>query len=313
MYNIAVEVVHMINILQERWSDILFFILVFVGIFLLFNLYGNIIYLSNEQIIYFLGITLNNWLTIITMFGLIIGGVWTVYQYYKNRKMKQLERATKIAQVFANELGRQFSVIDAILSKYPKLNTLINKIIKSNCSKFTKYELNQVLSTNEIADYLKFISSESTNKEYVKYIHRNYTKNIVSSWPKKFKSLIYETLNKLEYICIDISSNAAGSEYIYESLHTSLLSTILQLYILIALLNQTNVDVLFTNIKFVYNNWNKRRTKDLKASIKAKIEISMITKKLKNKVLKFSSKIETTNKKIKKIQEGLMDKQNYRV
>lgn len=77
--------------------------------------------------------------------------------------------------------------------------------------------------------------------------------------------LVDEVLNELEYLCMDISSQAAGSKYIYQSLHQIFFRTIKVLSIEICLRNDGKYcDKFYTNIIHVYNEWKIRYEKDLK-------------------------------------------------
>ena len=95
------------------------------------------------------------------------------------------------------------------------------------------------------------------------------------------------TLNKLEAICMSISSQAAGSQFIYESLHQMFLSTVETLSIKISSPNLNNVDKYYTNIISVYNIWNAQKQKDINKLNKTTKKIN----KLKNKVNKEISKL----------------------
>lgn len=85
-----------------------------------------------------------------------------------------------------------------------------------------------------------------------------------SNLPFSFASLIDDVLNQLESVCMDISSQAAGENYIYQSLHQTFLRTIKTLSINICLRNnQKYSDKYYTNIIHVYNSWTKMYKDDL--------------------------------------------------
>ena len=73
-----------------------------------------------------------------------------------------------------------------------------------------------------------------------------------------FFDLEAATLNKLEYICMNISSRAADSNYIYQSLHQIFLRTIRNLYMEISIINTNACDKFYTNIIHVYNMWRNK-------------------------------------------------------
>lgn len=80
--------------------------------------------------------------------------------------------------------------------------------------------------------------------------------------PFRFIELFNDVLNKLEYISMYISSQSAGSNYVYQSLHQIFLKTVKLLYPIIALQNENYSDKYFTNIICVYNHWCELNEKD---------------------------------------------------
>ena len=59
-------------------------------------------------------------------------------------------------------------------------------------------------------------------------------------------------------MCMHIASEVADGEYIYNSLHQVLLSSVQTLYARIALLNVNEKDKYYTNIIEVYNQWKEK-------------------------------------------------------
>lgn len=78
------------------------------------------------------------------------------------------------------------------------------------------------------------------------------------SFPFHFSSLIDEVLNSLESACMNISSHAAGSVFIYQSLHQIFFDTVNILGFEISTRNNGKyADKFYTNIIYVYNEWQK--------------------------------------------------------
>ena len=76
---------------------------------------------------------------------------------------------------------------------------------------------------------------------------------------------------------MDISSQAAGSKYIYQSLHQIFFRTIKILSVEICLRNDGKYcDKYYTNIIHVYNEWTKIYERDLKKEEKRKKEVDKI-------------------------------------
>ena len=73
---------------------------------------------------------------------------------------------------------------------------------------------------------------------------------------------------------MNISSKAADSDFIYQSVHQIFLRTVRLLYLEISILNVDSTDKFYTNIIDVYNKWMK---------------IYLINKKKENKRIKKSN------------------------
>lgn len=151
------------------------------------------------------------------------------------------------------------------------------KDIKEILSKIQEYEKNNPKNKKEYTKLIKKLNSVSLNNEDYNLFDINF--------PKKFDDLVYRTLNELEYLCMYISSKAANSEFIYQSLHQTFLKAIRLLAIEISKQNTNSCDKLYTNIIHVYNDWLTRYSKAQKKEIKN-------TKKS-NKIL--NPKIKTIN------------------
>ena len=93
-------------------------------------------------------------------------------------------------------------------------------------------------------------------------------------FPFHFYDLVSDTLNQLEYICMDISSKATDSEFIYQSLHQNFLRTIRILAVDISVDNCNFSDKYYTNIIHVYNEWTMRYIKDKKKENRKKEKIN---------------------------------------
>ena len=239
--------------------------------------------IETQQLI-FLGITLDNWAQWITTIALPYTAGWAIYQYKKNLQIKKQEKASNIAKEFSNSIVEDLSIVNEViqhsyLSKYipndkidEKLKyfnvTEIRELYKSD-SIVTRYEdfkeikykmidniyhlilyrMNNDMTAEEFEKYLKDAEDEKENWAKIK-------KCIVGiSKPYHFYTFETKVLNKLEYLCMDISSKAADSKFIYQSLHQMFLRSIRNLYFEISIHNINSVDKLFTNIIYVYNEW----------------------------------------------------------
>lgn len=290
------------SIFKEHWKRYLFIVIVLLSIIISLIFGTTRVITENEQIIYVWGISLENMVSFLTIFSVLSGGLWAMYQYDKNRRIKQQEKASAIAQKFSEELILKITIIDKIIIEFDEIKTILEKIINSNCSNFNIYEMKDILSTKEIKRFKNYIKSQNTNKKYILLLKDLYPDSIIETFPKKFSLLIVQVLNSLEAICMDISTNSAGSQFIYNSLHTCFFKTIQELYIIISSYNKSNVDVLYTNIIDVYKKWNTIKKKDMKTLEKTSKKIIKLKLKQNRLILITKKNIQKLlNKKINRV------------
>ena len=263
-------------------------IILLIWIFLLPNL--NSVTPPNEvlesQEIYILGISISNWSQWISIITILYTACWAIYQYKKSLQIKKQEKASNIAKEFSNSIVEDLSILNcvmqkSILSKYIPNDEIDEKLKYFNVKEIRKLYHNDDIVT-EYKDLCKINSksldniyhlilysmdtyiSEEELKEYMLDLELQQKKwNEINEITKKvnkpyhFLSFERKVLNKLEYLCMDISSNAADSTFIYQSLHQMFLRSMRNLYFEISIVNTDSVDKLFTNIIYVYNEWKK--------------------------------------------------------
>lgn len=250
---------------------------------------------ESQQIMIY-GISLDNWVTWYTMIGLIITAIWSIYQYSKNVLRKQQQGASKIAQDFADNLIERMGIISDVLMDDKNFSNIIKKIDTSKLKEFTDFEMKKNINIKNYFDiFNKVVYSKETQKKYEEILKETYNEKEIERFESDFALLVENTLNKLEALCINISSKAAGSQFIYESLHQVFLSTIEVLSIKIAGTNTNNINKYYTNIISVYNMWSSQRNNDIE------------------KLNKTSKKIEKLKNKAEKEIEKLLNKQTKTV
>ncbi len=239
-----------------------------------------------SQEIFIYGISLSNWGTWITLIGLIFTAIWSMHQYIKSRNLSQQEKASLIAQDFANNLIERMSLISDVLMKNQEVQKTIKILDENNISQFTRIEAKEIFDNeNCFEGFSKILKSKKTQQRYNKILSENYNNKEKEKFDSNFNVLVSNTLNQLEAICISISSEAAGSQFIYESLHQMFLSTIEILYLKISDSNRNNVDKYYTNVISVYNMWNFQKDKDIKKLTKTSKKIQKLENKM-NKEIK---------------------------
>lgn len=297
---ILLKICRIKDIFLEHPIRYLFFISIFIilGI-IIFNLllinsnqkFINITYTSeNDQLILIKGITIQNWGILLSGIIAIIGGIWAMYQYDKSVKYKQQEKSSQILKYFSTDIVNKISIIDCVMSKCPNIVEIMVSISKRNFLKFNYYEMNELIDSEYISNYKKYINNPEIDNTYIKIIKDIYDEDKVQNYPKKFITLLNTTLNDLEAICMDVSSNVAGTQFLYHSLHTLFFKIIQMLYIKISLFNSDNVDTLYVNIIHVYNLWMPQKYKDIKMYKKTTKKIKKIENNASKEVQKLLDK-----------------------
>lgn len=248
---------------------------------------------STEQIITIFGITLQNWGTILAIFGTIATLFWAMYEYDKRRIISQQQKASEIADIFSTEIVEKLALISETLLENDEFVTKLKEIDSQKLKRFDIYELREILSKYEDEEFNCFvdkmvdiIKSEDTQKKYKELLKDMYSDEESKKFPNKYTVLIQTTLNRLEFLCMNISSNAAGSQFIYQSLHQTFLQTIHILYILISSKNVDTVDKYYTNIIEVYDMWNKEKIKNINKCNKTNEKIQKLKIKMEKEIKK---------------------------
>ena len=284
----------------KRTLVVIFFLIFIVIVIAISNLaqtfFGiNIINIVNsdevQQILIF-GISLDNWCTLLTMFGVLIGAGWGLIQYDKNMKLRQQEKASEIAQDFANNLIEKTALISDTLMSNKEFQKMIVKIVKSKkLNQFTYWEIIDILGDKQCFNKCEqIIRSKITQQKYTQLLKTKYNETERTRFNSNFSILVETTLNHIEAVCINISSKAAGSQFIYDSLHQSFLNIIEILSIKISKRNYNNVDKYFINVIEVYNMWNKQKNKDIQKFNKTQAKIDKLNHRASLEVNKLLSK-----------------------
>lgn len=347
---------HLISFFKYLWER-LFCILIILGIvlgisglILKFSQINNPEKIENieSQQVLFLGISLDNFGTLITVLGLLATAIWSMYQYTKNKSLQQQEKGAEIAKLFSDELLNKCYLVGKVINSsqlgsllklkdtdmnnlqrfdrdelleiyenepqlFEKYNTILSSsqlqntylhlleyrisnksfhdiVYKNNneinsliekimLKKYNKDELENLKQKNLLKiEFEKFYLANHSKEELYNIYVRTYTDEQAKDLfiqdnkdlPFKFISLISDVLNELEFICMYISSQSAGTNYIYQSLHQMFLRTVKMLAVTIANDNKNYTDKYYTNIIHVYKEWQKIREKNMKKEKKNK-------------------------------------------
>lgn len=278
---------------KERLLCIITIIIITSCIIVIFLKFSIIVEPENvecQQII-FCNISLDNWGILLTIIGLIGTAIWSMYQYTKSKNLNQQEKAAKVANDFANNIVERLGLISSTLTNIEKYNTLLEKINVDDLNNFNTYEI--IKSSNDKYIFDKFnilLHSSQMQKKYEQLLLNRYNSDESKMFDSNFIILIQNTLNKLEAICMNISSNAAGSQYIYPSLHQVFLRNIYILSPFISENNITGVDKYYINIIQVYNLWNTEYNKELYKFNKSQEKLKKLKEKQEKEIQKILKK-----------------------
>lgn len=316
------------NFFKFNWSNFLYILLIIIFIIGSCYLLTKAQIVNPEQFetqeVLFFGITLSNWVTWITTLGLIITAIWSMYQYHKNVLRKQQEKASEIAKQFSDSLLTKCEIVNQIYKHSPLKNILgLDNVKYDLFSNFNLRELQKIYNKQDFESIYEGIESKidfdnayyflldkrisisdpqknkddnkKTNKKKVKHYSTKEARELFilnnSNLPFHFKTLVDDVLNDLEQVCMNISSQAAGANYIYQSLHQVFLRTVRTLAVEISLRNnQSHCEKFYTNIIDVYNQWTKLYEKNMKIEKKKKCKANKYVDKI-DKIL--SPKIRT--------------------
>ena len=247
--------------------------------------------IESQQILLF-GISLENLSIWFTFVGLIITAFWSMIQYNKNKAIQQQEKASEIASDFADNIIEKLSIISCVLMSNEDIRKMVHKLVHSKKLKqFTTWEVSSALEDEKCFDnYQQIISSKSIQRNYKKILKKHYNSEERKKFNSEFLLLVENTLNHLEAICINITSKAADSQFIYASLHQSFLNTVELLAIKIASNNNNNIDNYYTNIAQVYKMWNTQKHKDETKLKKTKRKIINLQNQANKEIYKLLNK-----------------------
>lgn len=242
------------------------------------------------------GITIENWSQWITIIVIPFTAGWALFQFKKGRDIKKQEKAVDIAREFSENLVEDLEIINIVLYKSGLLQKIslneeqVKKIeyfnveearrIKNDDDCIYEYNLQKeeyrerlnniyhvllynqftILKVQEFNLLLFKAILDKLSNEDLEKMHKVLENK--KSRPYDFLDFKDTVLNKLEYICMNISSKAADSKYIYQSLHQTFLRTIRNLYMDMASANTDYKDKFYTNIIHVYNEWKKLYLKE---------------------------------------------------
>lgn len=185
------------------------------------------------------------------------------FKYFNVEELRKIYDNDNFPTTFENLKRNSAKELDSVYHSLLKIYT-------SEYSNQKSPHVNITIKNQKVQIHGSSSNTEDNKKELdiFKYQYANF--------PYHFSDLESELLNQLEYICMDISSKATDSKYIYQSLHQMFLRTIRTLAADISISNKNFYNKYYTNIIHVYNSWSKKYNQDKKIEKKKKEKINKI-------------------------------------
>ncbi len=202
------------------------------------------------------------------------------YKHQKERSKK--EAACDLAKYYAENIIKRYAFVTVVMKK-AGLEARVKELFRyDDLLKFDKSEMlgfieKKELSYEDINDaftnvdpqavlYAKVVFSASAQER--RNIFNEYfipgtdeSESRISNpdlLQTEFLQEVSDFLNDLEWFSMSCRYGISDEEILYQSLHTTFLSTIWSLYFYICDNNSTNEDKLYTNVIWLFKEWRKR-------------------------------------------------------
>lgn len=210
--------------------------------------------------------------SIIVVSGLIVSVLQYIDTSLANADIRKREKKVKAAEM-ANNFQKDLLPLMNVLTKLysdAKLNdTVINKIKQSDIKMFSKEEVNELFSKEEIVTVLVRLQVAYLIENYKpKNVDRDketgeikdvtYSEKDKMEAMHKVSSIIMELSNGLEYFSINFNSGIADEDTVYQSLHGVFFGCVYMTYLFAFKNNEKESDRLFSNTSFLYNKWKQK-------------------------------------------------------
>jgi len=227
---------------------------------------------------------LSHMATIVMAIVAIVAALYAAFQYSFGKKNARISRACELADYFANNIIWRIVLIPHIVpnSHVKKIKWKDNLLFnKSEALRFIDefklledgkkpesllaFNANFVLNARLYSPKLSAVvvlpsltvpefKDESARKEWNKKV----SEDINGVAMNQINAFVMGLLNDLEWFCMNINSRVADGTVIYQSLHSTFLSTIQTMYFFISFINVNGpADKYYTNIMKLYNKWCK--------------------------------------------------------
>lgn len=217
----------------------------------------------------------------------MIGGLIAVWQYSlvsKSERVKMdvdtIQRAVDLSRFYKDAVLPKISAVRFILEE-SGLMEILSKIDRSKVYHFDYPELTALFPKTLIQEYDKLKNGEKFTQACIQAqaIYGNIINfqilpliNRADIIPpedggkssnyyavKYMGKLIAELLNDLEYFAMHFYRHTANDTVVYQSLHQTYLDIVYMLYYPVAKYNKNTPSKYYTNVIWLYQNWNARK------------------------------------------------------
>lgn len=217
-------------------------------------------------------------LLLVTIISVICA--FKAYKHQKNRARK--EAACDLARYYSENIIKRHSFVSTIL-KQSSLSAKVNELFPyDKLDNFDKDEASyfidqhcqsygdvyndfhnidpQIILNTKLSYASSFSERKDIINEHFKYDEEKEEKILIGGLllQQDFFDKLVDFLNDLEWFSMSCRYGISDEEVLYQSLHSTFLSCVWQLYFYICDMNIRNEDKLYTNIIWLFNRWRKR-------------------------------------------------------
>lgn len=230
-----------------------------------------------------------DYVQVLTNFFVILSVAFIGYQAYlakndykeKNRRAS-IEKAIDMSKFYADNILSNFAYINTIY-KNAGMRDIIEKIELVDMVLFTADELKSILSSEDIDKYNAIFDNIPTSILLSARQHLNGTNMvhvfddmiqfetevnprikiaISANCQKEFDSILFSTMNYLEYFAMSFNDEIADETTVYQSLHQTFITLVKINYFFIAERNINEHDKYYTHIIDLFTTWKAKYFED---------------------------------------------------
>ncbi|MBD5509966.1 MAG: DUF4760 domain-containing protein [Lachnospiraceae bacterium] len=198
--------------------------------------------------------------------AVILGGLFALYQYCKQKKLNRIRDAIDIAKYFATDIVDMAGFICAMFHGDSCIHGIIEKHLEDikNAKYFTRQKYFDMFTDEERKMYDDFLKTK-IDIGGGKHVHLG--------------RMIQDVTNELEHCSIRFNSGLADDKAVYQSMHQVIFELFPCIYPYISRINENTTDQYYTNLCELYLRWNKIREKSIKKETKEQRKLQRYTER----------------------------------